>query len=794
MKRLRATALVAAAIALGAAGAFALWANLGAPGVAPAARALVVRLAAQSPASPAPPASTPTPVAPLARPSDTAVATSAPPSATVIATRTRPPVKTGAIVVRFRGNTAASRQFVAANSGRVIQSSSGWLVASLPTPKGTTPDAYRSELGARSDVLSASVDEIGRAQASGYTLPTDWIFAGPVNDENWWQYAVKAPGAWQRGFASATPLRASASAFKVAVIDTGIYLGHPEMANALTGKDEFQSCDAVTGVYTKDMDITPYDGLYSDAPWHGTAVSGAIGAAVNNTGTVGVGYDVIPVGYKVDGPFMYQGHVYDAGFGTEAIVSAIYDASDAGCRVINMSFGGTGATPQALLDAENYAHSKGVLLVAAAGNNTTSSPSWPADDPNVLSVSAVTTSSAPGGYAAASFSNYGPHIALAAPGQNMVLPFYTAADGYWYLWLDGTSFSSPTVAGAAAYLWRAAPWMSADQITSLLESSAVDLGTPGRDDLYGHGMLDMTAAYNSLVSQYPLLSAPGSVSATSAVGSNSITATWSPVGGTSVVYSVKFDGAPVGSTTSTSLSLDNVARGSHTIAIQPTSAYNWWNSSSAATATVSVTTTQPITPTVTLSTPATKVTYPATAVSITGSTDARSSLATVEWSTDGVNWYPTGVAWTNSVSPAPVSISAPITRTAYLRLAVTAAGFSDGFSDAIHIPYYASMKMPSTATSVHHGKTFTVAETISAPSKVSASSVTFKFYRQAKAGSSTYVLKKSVRATSYSTSGAATTYRARLSLPAGAYRIYAAFTGGGLYASATSAARSVRVK
>jgi hypothetical protein len=718
-----------------------------------------------------------------------------PPSAALVPKRTRPPIQTGAIVVRFRDNTAASRQFVAANRGRVIQSSSGWLVASLPTPKGTTPDAYRSVLTARNDVLSASVDEIGRAQATGYTAPTDWIFAGSVNEDNWWQYAVKAPSAWQAGFGSTTPLRASASAVKVAVIDSGIYFGHPEMAHALTGKDEFQSYDAITGVYSKDMNIAPYDGALSDAPWHGTAVAGAIGSAVNNTGTVGVGYDVIPVGYKAEGPFMYEGHVWDAGFGTEAIVSAIYDASNDGCKVINMSFGGVGATPAAMLDAEKYAHSKGVLMVAAAGNDTTSAASWPADDPNVVSVSSVATSSTPGGFALADFSNFGPHVALAAPGQSMVLPYYTPAVGYWYRWLDGTSFSAPVVAGAAAYMWRAAPWMSADQVTKLLEDSAVDLGAPGRDDQYGHGLLDMTAAYNSLVSEYPLLAVPTSVSATSAAGSNSITATWAPVGGTSVQYSVTFDGASLGSISATSLSLDNVALGSHTIAIQPTSVYNWWDSSSAATVTASVTATEPITPTVNLAALASKVTYPATAVPVVAATDARFSQAVVQWSVDGVNWYATGATWTNSVSPAPVTTSAAISRTTYLRLAVTATGWSNGFSNAIRVPYYASVKTPSAVSSIRRSKTFTAADTISAPARVSASSVTFKFYRQAKSGSKTWVLKKTVRASSYSKSGHATTYRARLSLPkAGAYRVYAVFSGGGLYASTTSAARALHVK
>ena len=86
------------------------------------------------------------------------------------------------------------------------------------------------------------------------------------------------------------------------------------------------------------------------------------------------------------------------------------------------------------------------------------------------------------------------------------MPTATVAPGYqfWY----GTSFSSPAAAGAIAYLWRAMPDLTNDQIVTYVENSATDLGTTGRDNYYGYGLVNMQAAYNKLVSDYPMLAKP----------------------------------------------------------------------------------------------------------------------------------------------------------------------------------------------------------------------------------------------------------------------------------------------
>jgi hypothetical protein len=800
MRRIRFAALVVAGVAVAAGCGFALWSGLNTSVESVAERFEIKVAVAPSilPQTPPEPAA----IATIPQPSSLTDPASGSQAPLKVARRTKPPVQTGSVVVRFNASDAKTKAFVAEQGGRVIQSSKGRLVASLPTPKNSTPDAFKASLAQRSDVAYASADEVGRLQPVAYNPPTDsYAAASAPISEHWWLDAVKAQAAWQVGFGSAaTPLRASAGAFKVAVIDTGVYMTHPDMANVLVGKDEFQSYSEATGAYTRDNDITPFNSMvWGGAPWHGTATAGAVGAAANGVGTVGVGYDVIPVGYKIEGPvYNKSGVLYDYGMSTEAAAVAIYDATNSGCRVINMSFGGTGTPDPMIVDAEDYAHARGVLLVGAAGNDGSNVPFYPASDPHVVSVSAVATANADAtSYTAASFSNFGPRVALAAPGQSMWLPSTVDASGAWMGRVDGTSFSAPVVSGAAAFLWRVAPAMTVDQVTNLLESSAVDLGDPGRDDRYGYGMLDMKAAYDSLIAQYPPLSQPASLTVSAPVGTHSLTATWSPVAGSAVLYSVSLDGTSLGTTSATSYTIPEVAVGTYTVTVQPTSVHNWWSANSAISTDVSVVDTEPIASTVTLSTSAAKVAYPATSLAVTGVTNARSSHVDVESSIDGINWSPTGVAWDNSPAPAPTNIAAPVKRNTYLRLALTGAtGWTDTVSNVIFVPYYAALKTPSASYSIRHKTTFTVAEGISAPARVSASSVTFKFYRWQKSGSKyTWVLRKRVRATSYSQSGSTTTYRVRTSLSTtGSYRVYADFTGGGLYTASKSAPRALRVK
>ncbi len=134
----------------------------------------------------------------------------------------------------------------------------------------------------------------------------------------------------------------------------------------------------------------------------------------------------------------------------------------------------------------NYAYSHGVTIVAAAGNNGTGSILYPAAYPHVIAVAATDSSNT-----RAWFSNFGPQLALSAPGVDILS---TYPGGYAYL--SGTSMATPFVSGLAAILRGIPGNGSPDVIAWEMESSALDLGPVGRDNLYGYGLIQMDRAIN----------------------------------------------------------------------------------------------------------------------------------------------------------------------------------------------------------------------------------------------------------------------------------------------------------
>jgi subtilisin family serine protease len=177
------------------------------------------------------------------------------------------------------------------------------------------------------------------------------------------------------------------------------------------------------------------------------------------------------------------------GYYSDVADGVIY-AVDNGAKVVNLSLGGPDDSTT-LANAVEYAHDRGVLVVAAAGNSY-GAVLYPAAYPHVLAVAA--TDRLDQRHPASSF---GPELDIAAPGVDI----YSTFRGGGYETLTGTSMATPHVSGLAALIWSFAPSLSVDQVENTIESTADDLGTPGRDDYYGYGRINAGRALRSLVLQ-----------------------------------------------------------------------------------------------------------------------------------------------------------------------------------------------------------------------------------------------------------------------------------------------------
>lgn len=254
------------------------------------------------------------------------------------------------------------------------------------------------------------------------------------------QYAlrtIQAPGAW-------IVTHGSASA-KIAILDCGIYESHPDLSGKVVAHKDFTGSAFGT----------------DDQCNHGTLAAGIASAKTNNgAGVAGVGYDTALMNGKVLlEQFDSAGHLTGANGSSTWIASGIRWAADNGAKVINLSLGsvfsptsGSGATcSQTFQDAVNYATTKSVTVIAAAGNDGTTELFQPASCAGVISVAGTDQNDAK-----SSFSNYGPWVSVAAPGSAILGPINPTLpenNGQSYGSGDGTSFAAPNVAGLAGLLW-----------------------------------------------------------------------------------------------------------------------------------------------------------------------------------------------------------------------------------------------------------------------------------------------------------------------------------------------------
>lgn len=264
----------------------------------------------------------------------------------------------------------------------------------------------------------------------------------------------------------------------VAIVDTGVDLSHPDLLGKLV-----PGFDAVEG-----------DGDPSDDHGHGTHVAGIVGAASNNaTGVAGVSWHSKLMPIKV---------LNWEGVGTHSqIAEGIRWAYQQGADIINLSLGGpvnSITLSEAVLDAYNA----GCLLVAAAGNEYEEGnpPMYPAALDHVLAVGSTGDLDEH-----AAYSNTGDYLDVCAPGGNpsssydgnprhWIYSTYWRGSGRSYYSVTGTSQACPHIAGVAALIWSVNASLSNDEVAGFITNTAVDLGTPGWDEIFGHGRVDAAAA------------------------------------------------------------------------------------------------------------------------------------------------------------------------------------------------------------------------------------------------------------------------------------------------------------
>lgn len=286
-----------------------------------------------------------------------------------------------------------------------------------------------------------------------FSVPNDPFFSSQYALYSSSENGIDAINGWN--------IETGSNSVMIAVVDTGV---------------DYQQED-LSGKVVKGYDFVNEDYDPMDDNGHGTHVAGiAAGTSNNGRGIAGVCPQCSILAVKV---------ITADGAGANSwIANGIANAVNLGARVINLSLGGLDNSSTIRL-AIQQAYQAGVVVIAASGNDGSSVPLYPAALSEVIAVGATNRYGE-----RASFSSYGSHLELTAPGEAI---YSTLPNNRYEAW-NGTSMASPHVAGLAGLLLSRNPSMTNQQVRQVMIASAQDLGTSGHDSYFGYGRINVQAA------------------------------------------------------------------------------------------------------------------------------------------------------------------------------------------------------------------------------------------------------------------------------------------------------------
>ncbi|WP_349408503.1 S8 family peptidase [Pseudalkalibacillus sp. SCS-8] len=359
------------------------------------------------------------------------------------------------IVIGFHANVSSQRAL------EIIRLVGGTVIDQIPQLNIYVIKVDSSRMNTTLRLLS-NFPEVKFAEFNGLMV-TQLTPNDPLFPQQWGLLKINSTRAWN--------VTRGSSLLKIAILDTGVNGGHPDLIDKMVLNVNFSTSSTS-----------------QDVNGHGTHVAGIAAATTRN--------DIGVAGLAINPKIMNIKVLDDSGSGSFSdVAKGIVNATDNGAKVINMSLGGPSFS-SSVQSAVQYAAGRGVIQVAAAGNDNTQDLFYPAAYPEVISVAALARDDTK-----ASFSNFGSAwVDVAAPGIDILstLPTTTNMMGQTnYGYLSGTSMAAPFVSGLAALLASLEP--NANKVRNAIETTTVPV--PGKGTLYENGRINTYAALLKITGQ-----------------------------------------------------------------------------------------------------------------------------------------------------------------------------------------------------------------------------------------------------------------------------------------------------